>query len=458
MRHCSAIRKILTVAVHPHVIQWINGVGVIGLFIFAFGIFFKNRTANDGILIMGIAFVLIFRPIDKRLIRDPLLVSGSIFFLFVSILAVRAIIEFDGYQVMIINRMFLCGCVFMLIFLVAFWMHQARGKWNWIFFAFLTGFLAQINRKGEWANFTEAALLYWNGVERAGFGSSVNRFGLWSAIILLACALLHKRLWGCSENKFWYGIRITFWFFMCSVSAMGLVFSQSRAAWLASAIVTIPIVLYQSYKTKQLEFKAIALLAIISIGVAFLTNLPEIAGRRVFSDKDAYKKLIEGNIDFQTESVTGGSGITERLELYELFFEKWKERPILGYGPGTSEILLKKMHGQYEWMSRYDHFHNILFDVTLQLGVVGLILYAGCFFIIIRQLVRGKQRGQLELDYYLVAFGGLALIAIAAQFAQPLNDPKGLYAVGLLGGIGYAWTFNRYKYPFNESLETEKIT
>ena len=444
MRLFSEIRKILTIAVHSPVIQLINGVGVIGLFIFAFGIFYKARTANIGILIMGIAFVLIVRPIGKRLIRDPLLVFGSIFFLFVSIMAVRAIIEFDGYQVLIINRMFLYGCGFLLMFLVAFWMHQARGKWDWIFLTCLTGFLAQIIRKGEWANFTELALLYWNGVKRAGFGSTVNRFGLWSAIILLACALLHKRLWGCSEKKFWYGIRITFWFFMCSVSAMGLVFSQSRAAWLASAIVIIPIVLYQLYKTKQFKFKAVALLAIISIGVAFLTNLPEIVGRRAISDKETYKKLIEGTIDFQTESVTGRSAITERLELYKLFFEKWKERPILGYGPGTSEILLKKMHGQYEWVSRFDHFHNILFDVTLQLGVVGLILYAGCFFIIIRQLVRGKQRGQVELDYYLFAVGGLALIAIAAQFAQPLNATKGLYAVGLLGGIGYASTFNRF--------------
>jgi O-antigen ligase len=138
------------------------------------------------------------------------------------------------------------------------------------------------------------------------------------------------------------------------------------------------------------------------------------------------------------------------------FFEKWKERPLIGYGPGTSRILLKRADGQYEKISRYDHFHNILFDLTIQLGIVGLILYAGCFFVIIRQLVRGKQRGQLELDYYLVALGGLALIGIAAQSAQPLNDTKGLYAVGLLGGIAYAWTFNRYKYPVNESLQPKK--
>jgi O-antigen ligase len=449
MRLCSAIKKIAVMATHPHVIKWIKRFGVIGLFIFAFGIFFRHKTANAGILIMVVAFVLLFNPIGKRLIKDPLLILGSIFFLFVATLAVRAIIEFDGYQTMIVERIFLYGCVFLLVFLVAFWMHQVRGKWDWIFFTFLTGFLAQIIRKSEWANFMEVALLYWTGVKRAGFGSSVNRFGLWSAIILLACALLHKRLWGCSENKFWYGIRITFWFFMCSVSAMGLVFSQSRAAWLASAIVTIPIVLYKLYKTKQLKFKAISLLAIILICVTLLTNLSEIVGRRV---------LMESNIDMQKGSVTGIASIDERLQIYKLFFEKWKDRPLIGYGPGTSRILLKRADGQYEKISRYDHFHNILFDLTIQLGIVGLILYGGCFFVIIRQLVRGKQRGQLELDYYLVALGGLALIGIAAQSAQPLNDTKGLYAVGLLGGIAYAWTFNRYKYPVNESPATEEIT
>ena len=67
-------------ATHPHVIKWIKGFGVIGLFIFVFGIFFRHKTANAGILIMVIAFVLLFNPIGKRLIKDPLLILGSIFF------------------------------------------------------------------------------------------------------------------------------------------------------------------------------------------------------------------------------------------------------------------------------------------------------------------------------------------------------------------------------------------
>lgn len=443
MKLSPAIRKIFDISAHPYVIQWIKRMGVVGLFIFAFGIFFKERTANSGILIMGTAFVLLFRPTGKSLIKDPLLIFGSIFFLFVSISAVRAIIDFDDCLNIIVNGMFLNGCVFLLVFLVAFWMHQAREKWSWLFFALLTGFLAQIIRKFEWANFTEAVHLYWTGVKRAGFGSSVNRFGLWSAIILLVCALLYKRLWGSQANKFWYGLRVIFWTFMCSISAMGIVFSQSRSVWLASVIIFIPIVFYHLYKTNQIKFKALALLAITLIAIAFMTNLPKIVKQRVLSLKTIYTNALKDDFEFQAESVTDLS-ILERLQLYRLFLEKWKERPTLGYGPGTSEILLKRVDSHYEHLSRYDHFHNIFFDLLIQLGVVGLILYAGCFFIIIRQLVRGKQNGQLELDYYLVALGGLALIAIAAQFAQPLSATRGLYAVGLLGAIAYAWTFNLY--------------
>jgi O-antigen ligase len=444
MRLGSAIRKIFTIAVCPHLTRWIEGVGVIGLFIFAFGIFFKDRTANSGILIMGIAFILIFRPMGKSLIRDPLLIFGSFFFLFVSIQAFRAIITFDGYQVMIVNRMFLYGCVFLLIFIVSFWLHQAKEKRDWLLFTFLAGFLAQIIRKGEWVNFMEVASLYWTGVKRAGFGSPVNRFGLWSAIVLLACALFHKRLWGCSGKNPWCGMRVIFWLFMCAVSAMGTVFSQSRGVWLAAAIVIPLSVFYLLYITKQLRFKAIALLAIIAISFALLTNLPEIIERRVFSGEEDYKEVIQGSIDFQAKTVSDNiKAISERLIIYKYFLEKWKERPLIGYGPGVSEILLKRANNEYGQISRYNHFHNIALDILIQLGCVGLVLYAGGFYIVIRQLIRGRQRGQVELDYYLFVAAGFTLFAITAQFSQPLNATKGLYAVGLLGGIGYSSTFMR---------------
>lgn len=401
---------------------------------------------------MGVAFVLLAKPAGTRLIKDPLLIWGMVFFIFVSLLAARAINDFADYRIMIANRAVLYGSVFLLIFLAAFWLHQAEGQWDLLFIALLTGFLAQIIRKGDWTNFIEVAPLYWTGVKRASFGFPVNRFGLWSAVILLVCALLYRRFWGCSASKLWYGIRIAFWIFMCAVSTMGIVFSQSRAVWLASTLVIPPVLWGRFRQTKQLKRRTIGLLAVAAIGLAGLTNLPAILTQRMFSDSDieAYKAVVEGTFDSEAENVSNNvKAIYERVRLYQFFYENWKRRPLLGYGPAASEILLQNASGPYESFSRYDHVHNIVFDVLLRLGAIGFILYAGGFLITIRQLVRGKRRGEVELDYYFVAIGGLGLIAICAMSAQPLNVTKGLYAVGLLGGIGYA---SRFKHVINASI------
>jgi hypothetical protein len=79
----------------------------------------------------------------------------------------------------------------------------------------------------------------------------------------------------------------------------------------------------------------------------------------------------------------------------------------------------------------------------LRFGFIGCVIYAGGFFIVVRQLIRGKRQGAVELDYYYIAAGGLWLMVICAMFAQPLNTTKGVYAVGLLGGICYASRFKR---------------
>ena len=280
MNAILSLRTLRTVAARLHLARWVNALGIIGLFLFAFGVFFKDRTANAGIAMMATAFMLSFRKAGPGLLKDPLPIWGSLFFLFVCMQAASALIHFDGDPALILNRMVLYGCVFLLVFLIAFWVHQVDGQWQWVFLALVTGFLAQIIRKGEWANFFEVAPLYWTGLKRAGFGSPVNRFALWSAIVLLVCTLLHWRLWAGPGGKIPHGMRVISWGFMCAVSAMGVVFSKSRAAWLASAIVFPPIFFNRFCKTRRHRFRTMVLLAVVATSLAGLTNLPAIFCQR----------------------------------------------------------------------------------------------------------------------------------------------------------------------------------
>jgi O-antigen ligase len=439
-----AMRALRTAAARLPVVRWVNAVGLVGLFLFAFGVFFKDRTANAGIAMMATAFLVSFRKASPGLLKDPLPIWGSFFFLFVCMRAASALIHFDADPALVLNRMVLYGCVFLLVFLVAFWMHQVDGQWQWVFLALVTGFLAQIIRKGEWASFFEVAPLYWSGLKRAGFGSPVNRFALWSAIVLLVCALLHGRFWEGPAGKVQRWIRSIFWGFMCTVSAMGVVFAQSRAAWLASAIVFPSILFNRFCKTRRHKLRAIALLAVAVTGLALLTNFPAVFSKRVLADIEAGKAVVGGAFDRAPDAASDNvRAVYERLLLYQFFLEKWMERPALGYGPGASEILLSRAAGQYAQLSQYDHVHNTVFDIMLRFGFIGCIMYAGGVFIVVRQLIRGKRQGAVELDYYYIAAGGLGLMVICAMFAQPMNTTKGLYAFGLLGGICYASRFKR---------------
>jgi O-antigen ligase len=195
------------------------------------------------------------------------------------------------------------------------------------------------------------------------------------------------------------------------------------------------------------------LLAVVATSLAGLTNMPAIFSQRVLADIEAYKAVAGGTFERGPNAVSNNiEAVYERFLLYQFFLEKWRERPALGYGPEASEILLNRAAGQYAQLFRYDHVHNIVWDIMLQFGFIGCVIYAGGFFIVVRQLIRGKRQGEVELDYYYIAAGGLGLIVICAMFAQPLNTTKGLYAVGLLGGTCYASQVKRLRDASNPDV------
>jgi hypothetical protein len=75
-----AMHTLRTAAARLPLVRWVNAVGVVGLFLFAFGVFFKDRTANSGIVMMATAFLLSSRKAGTGLIKDPLLTGGRFFF------------------------------------------------------------------------------------------------------------------------------------------------------------------------------------------------------------------------------------------------------------------------------------------------------------------------------------------------------------------------------------------
>jgi O-antigen ligase len=229
---------------------------------------------------------------------------------------------------------------------------------------------------------------------------------------------------------------------MTVASTAGLIFSQSRSAWAATVLILSPVLIWKWYRSNRLRIKTRTLIVVLSAAAAGLTLFSNIIERRLLTGGETYTQILTGDIDIQTQ--TGDDNVDslyERLLIYRLFWEKWRARPWTGYGPGTPEILIATSAGEYARIARYNHFHNLGFDILIQFGAVGLLFYGALGWLIIRALWQGRRDGSIPFDYFLFVLSALALVLASCLTGQAMRDYKGVYLVGFLGGMAYSSKF-----------------
>ena len=423
--------------------QWIDALGFAGLFLFSFGVFYRPFRVHMGLFFMGLAFVLKARTFEKGMLRDNLLLLSIIFLLFLWVRTSYAAAEFKEYQPLIYAgalRSLQIG--FFIAFLVAFWMHRAAGGWDWMILALLGGFIARVLQKLDGLNLAETFQALWSGAARAAFGSTSNRFGLWNAVILLACMVLHRQLWGPADRKWVHAARKVFWALMTVASLLGLAFSQSRSAWIGALLILPPAVMWKWYRRNKLRIRPKIMVAFLGGLFVLILLFANVFEQRILSSGNSYLEILSGeiNIDEATGDVNIDS-ISQRVWFYKLFWEKWKARPWFGYGPGTSAMLIKNSSEAYAPIAIYTHFHDLGLDILIQLGIVGFLFYGALFYFLVQQLWRGKRCERIEFDYFVFVLGAMALVVMGCISGQLLGDYKGVYLVGFLGGMAYASKF-----------------
>jgi O-antigen ligase len=154
---------------------------------------------------------------------------------------------------------------------------------------------------------------------------------------------------------------------------------------------------------------------VVLTGILLLTSLQLLLNWNTIAQRMQYERQELGVIISEglEEAPLGSS--TYRLHLWKFGLAKWLEKPVFGWGPGTTfemleaenDIALKNPNG-----NSFDHLHNAYLEVLFQLGLTGFVLMAIVGTLLMWSIIQAYRKQCLSS--YLQAFllGNFVLIAV----------------------------------------------
>ena len=160
----------------------------------------------------------------------------------------------------------------------------------------------------------------------------------------------------------------------------------------------------KTYKTNSKYYLFILLIAIIStLSYSLTSNTP-------------LRQKFEAITKFSNDK-----SINNRMDYYSTGFNLYKRSPIIGYGAGSWKIISLDDSVRDSKSNEASYYaHNDFLQFLVELGVIGFIIYA-CIFIMVMKTIYRKWRGDPILKYLVLSF---IIIFFNSIFNFPFSRPQ----------------------------------
>lgn len=206
-------------------------------------------------------------------------------------------------------------------------------------------------------------------------------------------------------NKYWW---------LSVLLLINIILGQSRGAYLglgASLIILVAHLIMRGGK-QHLARLALTVIAAMIISAGLVT----LNGRKTLTD--SFKEHA-----FAQDATNQGS-VGGRVDGYRQAFEYFKEKPLLGWGPGSFGTLAKTDNSP-----NYQIANNIYLEVLAETGILGLIAFFGFLLLLTIESWRAYRAGS-DATRRTILYLGLGLVAVFIQY----NFFSTLYII-------YIWAF-----------------
>lgn len=390
------------------------------MYLFSASAFFSVASANIGLGLMALALFLGKKPFW----RDPLLPLSLGYLLYLgwrTLVAVRT--EPALAPAHLDEAKALAQTGFFLTLAVSSFLHPRRAPLA--LGLALAGFFL---RMVKYLNLSDLDGFF-SGELRAEFGMASPALGLYAGMGLLGVMVFFSRI---RLKPFLAMVAV----FLAAALVLALLFSQSRAAWLAFAA-GAAVSGWMATTRKSLAFlgKA-ALLAILLLALAW--QVPWVRQRTV-AEASTWTAIFSVPV-----AKIPPTSLGRRAHLWHLAWEKFRERPIFGWGPGASKALIQTSGDPALSPTRLANFHNSALDILVTTGLCGLGFWVAFLALVARRARWAKENGLLPRDAWVFLCGAGVMFGLAAMGTHRLGDHLGQFALILLSAAAYPPRISRY--------------
>jgi len=296
-----------------------------------------------------------------------------------------------------------------IIFAILAFLIIKKKHWQKIWdFCLIIGVLASIMAILQYFQVFKEHLIPYTGRPPASFGNSI-----FLAIYLLFLVFLALSF-GIKEKKY---LKKFFYFSAIALFIFVILIIKARAVYIGLIISFIYFFLlypvekfrlpsasgfsrrkslskffYRVYPVK-IRSKKIFLLKTITVIALFLV----VSSIYFVNTQEQLPEFVENNRTLKTIAPRLSFGLLfreSRFPAWQIALEAIKERPILGWGPENFSIAFDKHYDPHPELSRiwWDRAHNFILDISIEAGILALIIYLSLFAVLFYQLQKLKKK------------------------------------------------------------------
>jgi O-antigen ligase len=404
------------------------------LLVFAITAWSATAPANIALALLVLLFAMDYPKHRAQLRREPAFLLLIAVVLITAALALRAAWLFPATAQAQMLAVSAWSAPFLFV-VVAWWLRRdPRLIWPVLGVAAL-GLVLGILRKSDWSLLPRML----EGM-RYDFGFAALGLAFLASVTLVGLLLFRRRITALPiAGRPWPLVGWTLWVLGCAMLLFVLVVTQSRGAALSLAIagVLYPLIQWRgrgpagSPRQWRLALATAALFLLLAGGLLWVTK-----GRQEADWRELTVGSQGGELSYHESA-----SVAIRLNLVEVGLTTFMQRPLLGFGPGTSttEFLIPSRlvpvdDYQFNNAPAASHLHSVVIEGLTRFGLAGAAIAAALFRVLLRAY-RGlwtDPRAAPDLRAFL-SLGGVMLLLYCIYDFRLVNLDLRFFFILFLG-------------------------